>query len=263
MRVVKLFKSRHPNTNDRTHLPVILVAALTITFLSCIAKAESIKVFTEHMPPYNYSNEQGTPTGFCTDLVREIFNRSNITLVEDISLVPWARGYNFLENKSDVMLFSMTRSAEREPKFQWVGPLAKRTIWLWKLKARKDISVTNLTEAKQYVVGGVYEFASSKYLQELGLKVEMVSTIEQNWKKLLLNRLDLVSALELEAAYSMQRLNRHFDELQKVAIVDDRYEYYLAINPQTDISYAKKLQSALDQMKADGSYDKLRLKYLH
>ena len=260
--MVILFKTLYLKDGDRPFLPIILALLLALTFLPGIAKSDGIKVFTEHMPPYNYSNEQNIATGFCTEIVREIFNRSNIALDEDISLVPWARGYNFLENKSGVMLFSMTRSAEREPKFQWVGPLAKRTIWLWKLKAREDIAVTNLAEAKQYFVGGVYEFASSKYLQELGLKVDMVSTIEQNWKKLLLNRLDLVSALELEAAYSMQKLNRRFDELQKVAIVDDRYEYYLAINPLTDPAYAKKLQSALDQMKADGSYNELRLKYL-
>lgn len=240
------------------------ISILMISLLYSVAiKAESIKVFTEQMPPYNFANGEGKVTGFCTDVVNEMFKRSNIKIDKKISIVPWARGYNFLENKQGVMLYSMTRSAEREGNFQWVGPLAKRTIWLWKLKSRKDINVTSLNDAKQYSVGGVYEFASSKYLKELGLKVEMVSSIDQNWRKLLMSRLDLVSALELEAAYSMQKLNRRFNELEKVAVVDDRYQYYLAINPLTDPSYAKKLQAALEQIKGDGTYDQLRLKYLH
>jgi hypothetical protein len=60
----------------------------------------------------------------------------------------------------------------------------------------------------------------------------------------------------------MQKLNRRFGGLEQVAVVDDRYEYYLAINPQTDISYAKKLQAELDLMKYDGTYDRLRSQYL-
>jgi ABC-type amino acid transport substrate-binding protein len=61
----------------------------------------------------------------------------------------------------------------------------------------------------------------------------------------------------------VKKLKRRFDELEKVTIIDGRYDYCLAINPFTEPSYAKKLQSALDQMKSDGSYDALRLKYLH
>ena len=245
----------------RLQLFIFAIALMTLC-ASLTSKAEGFRVFTEKMPPYNYSNEQGIAVGFCSEIVREMFNRTDLKITNNISLIPWARAYNFLENQDDVMLFSMTRSDVREKKFQWVGPLARRTIWLWKLASRDDIKATNLTDAKKYVVGGVYEFASSKYLQEEGFRVDMVSSIEQNWKKLLLNRIDLVSALELEAAYSMHQLKRTFKELEKVSIVDDRYEYYLAININSDKTNAKKLQSALDQMKADGTYDKIRNKYL-
>lgn len=248
--------------NSYSQLSVSMAIIITL-FYSLMLKAENIKVFTEEMPPYNYTNEQGAVKGFCTEVVRELFNRTGIKFTNDIRVIPWARAYNFLENKSGTMLFSVTRSDERDKKFQWVGPLAQRTIWLWKLTSREDVKVTNLIEAQQYVTGGVYEFASSKYLQELGLKMDMVNTIDQNWRKLLRNRIDLVSALELEAAYSMQKLNRGFGELEKVAVVDDRYEYYLAINPQTDIVYANKLQAELDLMKHDGTYDRLRSQYLH
>ena len=241
---------------------LIVAIAVMPLFVSLTVNAGEFRVFTEQMPPYNYSNKKGVAVGFCSEIVREMFNRTDLTITNDISLIPWARAYNFLENQKDTMLFSMTRSDEREKKFQWVGPLAHRTIWLWKLASRDDIQATNLTTAKKYTVGGVYEFASSEYLQEQGFKVDMVSSIDQNWKKLLLNRIDLVSALELEAAYSMQQLDRTFKDLEKVTVLDDRYEYYLAININSDISIAKKLQAALDQMKADGTYEKIRNKYL-
>ncbi len=240
------------------------IFAIVIMFLSVsmTVKADNYKVFTEQMPPYNYGNKKGVAVGFCSEIVREMFNRTDLTIKNDISLIPWARAYNFLENQDDVMVFSMTRSDEREKKFQWVGPLAQRTIWLWKLASRNDIKATNLSDAKKYTVGGVYEFASSEYLQKQGFKVDMVSSIDQNWKKLLLNRIDLVSALELEAAFSMQQLDRTFKDLEKVTVLDDRYEYYLAININSDPSNAKKLQAALDQMKVDGTYENIRNKYL-
>lgn len=242
-----------------------LVFALTVISLcsSFTVKADEFRVFTEQMPPYNYSNKDGVPVGFCSEIVREMFNRTDLKIKNDISLIPWARAYNFLEHQDDVMLYSMTRSAERDKKFQWVGPLSPRTIWLWKLASRDDITASNLTDAKKHMVGGVYEFASSKYLQEQGFRVDMVSSINQNWKKLLRNRIDLVSALELEAAHSMQQLGRTFQDLEKVTILDDRYDYYLAININIDPSNTKKLQAALDQMKMDGTYEKIRNKYLH
>ncbi len=247
---------------NRCYVRAVLICLFT-SLLALPIHATEYRVFTEQMPPYNYQSSEGAVIGFSTDVVREMLRRSNIKIHRDITIVPWARAYNILENQDQIMLFSMTRSAAREPLFQWVGPIAQRTIWLWKLSERDDIEATTLEQAKGYVVGGVYEFASSKYLEKQGFHVELVPTIEQNWKKLFLHRIDMVSALELEAAYSMRQYGRNINQLEKVAIVDKRYEYYLALSRNSPVSDIKRLQSALDEMKADGTYQKFHKAYLH
>ena len=40
------------------------------------------------------------------------------------------------------------RSGKREGLFKWVGPLAPRKMWLYKLKKRKDINVKTLEDAR-------------------------------------------------------------------------------------------------------------------
>lgn len=227
-------------------------------------QAIELRIFTEEMPPYNYLDEKtNQASGFSVEIVKALMTRSGLTIAEGaIKIYPWARAYKIVQEDKNVMLFTMTRSEPREQMFKWVGPVASRTIWLWKLKERKDIVVTSLSEAKQYKVGGVYEFASTKYLQELGFEVHRVNLIKQNWEKLFKHRIDQVSALELEAAHHMHKLGKSFLQLERLIKIDDRYDYYLALNKKTDDYIVDQLQGALDSMKQDGSYERIKQTYL-
>lgn len=240
------------------------IAFLLASFAVSKLYAIELKVLTENMPPYNYEEELShKATGFSVEIVKELLSRSGIGLAGDAILVyPWSRAYKMVQIEKNVVLLSMTKTEERESLFKWVGPLAPRTIWLWKLKERKDIIVNSFEEAKKYSVGGVFEFASSQYLQEQGFKVEMTSKIEQNWRKLFRGRIDMVSGLELEAAYNMKKKGKNFNLLEKLIKIDDRYNYYLAINKQTSDEIVNQLQEALEAMKTDGSYEVIRQKYL-
>lgn len=239
-----------------------------IIFLSCLAvfklQAIELKVLTENMPPYNYEDEQShKAAGFSVEIVKELLKRADIkTTGGEIFVYPWSRAYKMVQIEKNTVLLSMTKTEEREDLFKWVGPLAPRTIWLWKLKESKEVMVNSFEDAKKYSVGGVFDFASSKYLQDQGFKVEMTSKIELNWRKLFRGRIDMVSALELEAAHNMNKYGESFNLLEKLIKIDDRYNYYLAVNKQTSDDIVNQLQNALEVMKMDGSYEIIRQNYL-
>lgn len=228
-----------------------------------IADANEFKVYTEEMPPYNYTNEDNIVTGFSSEIILELFKRTKLTISNNqIKSHPWARSYMMLENEPNALLFSMTRSEKREKLFKWVGPIASRTIWFWKLKSRGDISIQSLDDIKKYRVGAVMEFSSTNYMRDLGLKLDMTTSEELNFKKLIVGRFDLLTALELAAAYHMNKQGMSFDQLERVFKLDDRYDYYLALNKNIPDETVNTLQNALDQMKADGSYDEFKKLYL-
>ncbi len=226
--------------------------------------ASELKIYTEEMPPYNYMDESsGKASGFSVEIVKEMLRRTGISATGgEINVYPWARAYEIVQNENNVMLFSMTKTEARKDLFKWVGPIAHRTVWLWKLKERNEIVVNSLEDAKHYTIGGVRKFSISEYLVKQGYKVDMAGSIESNWRKLFSHRIDLGTALDIEAAYYAKKLSKSFKQLEKLVVVDNRYDFYLAFNKKTSDHIIDQLQKALDQMKEDGSYEKIRQMYL-
>jgi len=225
--------------------------------------ASELKILTEEMPPYNYSDMDNNAAGFSTELVKELLNRTGIKITGNKILVyPWARAYKMVQKKKNIMLFSMTRTANREELFKWVGPIASRTIWFWKLKKKKTIQIKSFEDIKNYKVGAVQEFASAKYMARLGFDLDLCTSEEQNFKKLLFNRIDMLTALELSAAYHMNKQGKHFNLLDRLVKLDDRYDYYLALNINTSDKIIVMLQNALVNMRNDGTYQKIKQLYL-
>ncbi len=215
------------------------------------------------MPPYNYSGENQQATGFSTAIVKELLNRSGFEISDGkIKVYPWARAYMILQKEKNVMLFSTTRSEEREKLFKWVGPIASRTIWFWKLKNRDDITIGSIDDAKQYKVGAVREFASARYMTKLGFKLFLCNSEENNFEKLIAGRIDILTALELAAAYQMNKQGKSYSQLERLVKLDDRYDYYLAFNINTSDEIINILQNALKDMKKDGTYEKMKQLYL-
>lgn len=241
----------------------VVISAIFIFISTPLLHAVELKIFTEEMPPYNYSDENNEATGFSTGIVKELLKRSRLGVVDGkIKVYPWARAYMILQKEKNVMLFSTTRSEEREKLFKWVGPIASRTIWFWKLKKRKDINVSSLDDAKQFKVGAVREFASARYMTELGFNLDLCNSEEINFRKLLANRIDILTALELAAAYQMNKLGKSFSRLERLVKLDDRYDYYLALNISTPDEIINSLQNALEDMKKDGTYEKIKQLYM-
>jgi polar amino acid transport system substrate-binding protein len=241
----------------------VIISGLVIFVFTPILHAEKLKIFTEEMPPYNYLGENNEATGFSTGIVKELLKRSGLGVADGkIKVYPWTRAYMILQKEKNVMLFSMTRSEEREKLFKWVGPIASRTIWFWKLKNRKDINVSSFDDAKQYKVGAVREFASARYMKELGFNLELCNSEEKNFRKLLAYRIDILTALELAAAYQMNKQGKSFMQLERLVKLDDRYDYYLALNISTSEEIINSLQNALEDMKNDGTYEKIKQLYL-
>ena len=247
-----------PNRSIR----IFLVALVILFILVSSSPGQELTVYTEDYKPFQYRDAGGALTGFGVELVKDIFADADIGIKEGlIRLYPWARAYATVLKEKNTAVFMTVRTREREPLFKWVGPLAPRKMWLYKLKKRQDIQLHNLEDAKQYKVGGYNQSADTNYMLQLGFNVHIVPAQRHITKMLVKERFELMSSLELTMADRLRDLGLDRSVVEKTILLDDRYEYFLAINPQTADTLVSRLQNSLDKIKKRGDYERLWRRY--
>jgi polar amino acid transport system substrate-binding protein len=238
----------------------LLIALLGV---SCHAHSAKLTIVTEHLPPLSYE-EHGVVTGYSTEIVNAIL--SNANLQAPIQVLPWARAYQLAQTQANTLIFSMTRTKEREQEFVWIGPVSPRQIHLYKLKSRKDIQIRNPGDMRAYKLGLVREMASSKELIRNYViedkHIDYAPTVDSNMKKFLLGRVDLIVSLDWSAAYLMKSLGRHPDELESVLLLDNKHQYYLAMQKDTDPALLQRIRQSFEKVQQSGLMERLRIKYM-
>jgi polar amino acid transport system substrate-binding protein len=219
-----------------------------------------LKIYTENSPPGNFL-DNGRLTGLAVDLVREILGR--LDQVDDIQVVPWARGYTKALADSNVALFSTTRLPQRENKFKWVGPLYRQT-WAFYAKKGSNIRIDSLEDAKKIPrIGTYHKDAKEQFLKENGFD-NLVSTNKNisNIKHLIQGNIDLWVSSDFNMPYLARQTNISPDQLEFVYAIRT-VDNYIAFSMQTPDDVVEKWQDRMDEIIRDGTYEKLRLKYVH
>jgi len=240
-------------------LPALLGARLAVA----AADEGALLGVTENLPPLNYLDEGGGAQGFSVDLLRLMASTAGLRL--DLQVLPWQRAMQVAEGHAHSVLFSLTRTPERETQFQWVGPIAQRRILLYKLASRTDLQLPQLSELGAARIGVVRDSAADKQLQAIGFRpgVQLEHGLDDatNVRKLLAGRMEYVALLDWAAAWNLRQLQLPYGTLQPVLEQDVARSYYYGLRPDADPALVKRLQQALDTLKRDGRYEKLRQRY--
>ena len=227
---------------------------------SSLVFSYTLRLMSEDYPPYNYLDSNEKPTGIAVDIVNEI-----VKVTKDaskIEFLPWARSYHDIQTKKMQVLFSTTRTKQRENLFKWVGPIASND---WVFYAKKDFNdkIESLESVKnsRYIIGTYKDDACELYLKSLGFKnISSVPDDYLNVKKLLRNRIDLWIVGEYQGILKAKRFGAE-SKIKKVFSVKHT-ELYIAFSKDVDDEIIDKWQVELDKMKSDGRYQKILDKYL-
>lgn len=236
---------------------IVLFVTIFVAGVSVVS-AQTFKIMTEEYPPFNYS-EGGAITGLSTDVTVELAKRVGHST--DIEMLPWARAYGLIQKKDGLILYSMTRTEQRENMFKWVGPVAPNK-WVFFTKKGSGITLGSLEDAKKVAKIGTYkDDAAETFLKEQGFtNLDSVVNDEQNVPKLMAGRIDLWIVGELQGIHKAKKKGVN-EQLEKVFDVRDT-QLYIAFSKNTPDEEIAKWQAALDAMKADGSYDAIVKKYM-
>ena len=216
---------------------LVLCLSCLLGFSSAVV-AQSLTILTEDDPPAQYLDANGELAGFTVELVREIQKRVGNN--DKIQVVPWARAYRMIETEPNVVVFLMSRTAERNELFNWVGPVMETEFGLY-AQAKSTLRLASLEEAKAVKRIGVYRGdVRDQILSNAGFtNLERTYTIVQNVKMLMAGRIDLYAGSSSGYGLDAERAGYKASDL-KLVLPFHKSQLYIAMSRQMPMASVDK-----------------------
>ncbi len=229
--------------------------ALLFAALCTSLPAQPLTIYTEISPPRQVQGANGEPAGPSVEVVREIQRRvGNKDLIQ---IVPWARGYAMLEHNPNTVLFVMGRTAERNPLFQWVGPLEEVTYSFY-VKADSKLVISSMEDAKKLMAIGVYrDDVRDQLLTKAGF-TNLERTIDNvmNVKKLMAGRIDAITSTNIVNKDMVEAAGFKREDLRE-AYSFFKAQLWIAFSKGTPEATVNAWAHAFEAMKKDKTLEKI------
>lgn len=230
--------------------------AIAITFLAFAPRVDAtdLQIHAEQGGGLLTGEKDGQAAGIAVDVVREIQRRVHDT--NPIQVVPWPRTFRMAQKTPNIVMVYAVRSPTRENLFQWVGPYLRFPASIY---ATSDVAtkIATLDDARHLpAIGVIQDSYLDQELTNLGFdNLDREPGIEPLLNKLRAGRLKYmfggvvltgglnpvaIEGLPLKPAFAVLRI-----------------ESAIAFSRSVPRETVKAWQSALDDMKADGTFDRL------
>jgi len=243
--------------------PSLRRLGLSIALGAAIASASAadLYAYTEDWAPYNYE-ENGQVRGISTDILRAACTAAKLDC--SIALVPWARAYKAASTEPKALAYTTARKPSREHEFIWVGPILPRSTWVY---TREDgtappASTADLAKLRIGIVRGE---ASETDLLAAGVPASAFIAQPTNvdvLRMMLAGGLDAMVDTEVAMQWSLKKLGLTARSVHQAFKLTDEGAYYYALNPATPPQTVKKLQDAVDKLRASGQTTRITRHYL-
>lgn len=239
------------NPNKQTwRLPCknILLCGLLSLPVSPQARTEPLHFFTEHSPPGEYLDQDGTVKGPTVELIRILQQR--LQDAGPIEIYPWARAVQLANQQPNAVLFETVRNSTRENKYQWVGPLKIHEITLYSRNSQST------SASKRQIACDYRDSAVLSQIRQLGYEENrnLVVTIRAGEcdELMLKGRIDLIALNPLAVLAMNEKLARQTDKLIAVQQLSDS-RLYMAFSLNIAPERVARWQQALLETYRDGT----------
>ncbi len=251
-------------TNKHFYRPILFARTLNAGFflvallaLLPLVQAE-VRVYTEEYPPYNFT-KKGVVQGYAVDIVTEIMKRNGLHY--KIEVLPWARAYDEALKLPDRIIFSISKTPEREKLFKWVGPIARFT-WVFLAKNDSKIKLEKLEDAKKVKkVGVVKEDVQDQHLRQLQFQnLEQGPNNKINLKKLNNGLIDVWFTSTNVYPILIKELALKPGQFRELLRLEGQ-SIYIGFSKTTNDKVIAAWQASLDEMSSDGTLEKIQQKW--
>lgn len=219
-----------------------------------------LRIVTTEYSPYSYQ-EQGEAYGYSVEVMLALLEK--VPYKPEIEFLPWARTYKTGLERPNTLIFSLARTPQREDNFEWIGKLFPMKTYLYIAANRNDIKITNLDEARKYVISGVIEGAPSKWLAEQGFEMFNSTGVYESRIRMLMNgRIDVLLSDPMSLETEMGNAGIDISSIKPILYLPEpSYDLYLAISEGSDSVYVEAFKQAYQQLVQSGQFERLTLPF--
>ncbi|MGS2717444.1 substrate-binding periplasmic protein [Eionea flava] len=214
------------------------------------ADFSSLNIMTEEFPPFNYSKD-GQLTGTSVELLLKASEAAGHPISRsDINMAAWARAYQTAVSGPNVMLFTTTRTEQRENLFKWAGPIGvnRTVVFAKKSSGIGQISDMSTIDKKVAVIrDSVDDQLTVKANTPAGM-ITRASKPDAAAKMLATGRVDLWAYNEITAKEILQRNGQNVDDYEIVHVLATS-DLYFAFSKDVDDAVVELLQKGVDMVK--------------
>lgn len=218
--------------------------------------------YTEDYPPYNYKNKQGDLVGIYPEVLALISKELNLSInLKEVTIVPWARLYNTLENSLTHAAFNMIKTPDREKKFKLVTLPVVTKVSIMVLKENSHIlakkSLTDLTYS--VVRQDIGEHLLNK---QFNITSEVQTTSASSMLNMLIHRrVHAIAYSELVANFQMDKIGYANTKLVPLYTLNDQLKTAFIFHKDTSACVTNLLSQTISLLDERGEINRVLEKY--
>lgn len=231
---------------------------LLVLIISSQPLAKEVKAVTEHLRNFQFINDAGRLDGFTIELVKALAREAGYQL--EIELMPWARAYKRARSEQNLLIFSIAKTPEREPMFNWVGTHCRIPLYLWAAKNHPITEVSDINALKAYSFAIINGSRMEQYLTQKGFtNLYRLANIEQIFGMLQMGRADfnISGALQMQSPSFKQKVDPSLFRIV-YTFEDISNDLSIALSLGSDPLLVEEFQTAFAKLQQTSALAKLK-----
>ena len=226
-----------------------------------LLKAETIRVVTEHLEPYQIVNDDGTVGGFMTDIVQAMFEITGDTA--DISVLPWPRAFKIASSQKNVMIYSIVKTASRENNFYWIGNVTSQPLYLWGLTDKNWDKSRPIEAYKKFRIATGRASNVANYLNNNDFKYVVELPSEDKFLPMLArNRVDFIGGSFHSMKRRIDKSDMTMAQIERLIEVENiNMKLSMAFNLDSDKAIVERFSKAFTTLEQSGQLKQIRDKW--
>jgi len=188
-----------------------------------------LNYLTEEYTPFNYQGEHGEATGISVEILQSIFSRSGVKAAPNVKVVPLVEGFQQAQQDSSTCLFSIVRTPEREPNYNWVGPFSKVTFVVYS-EVDSNLSIASVEDLNMYRIGTVNHTIEYDLLVGQGVdssNIVLASTPAELLQMLQNDQIDVWAVGELTGHYEINSAGLDTKQFEQLYTIGEKEVYFI------------------------------------
>ena len=237
------------------------VLAVILLYAVGLWAEDPLLIVTAPWPPYAIDSDRNI-SGIDVEITQAVFQELGMSV--NIRMYPWKRCLLMIENQNADAILDVSITPERQEYMYFPKEPISEGTTVFFIKADSTIPFTNLEDLNTLRVGTVLGYSYCDDIDQLPFMVrsERVSSLEQNFKKLMAGRLDVVVEVDAVGYYvaNQMGISAHIDIIPQALYCQGGN--YLAFSHKQDYDQlAIQFSQALEKFKTTDEYKNILKAY--